>query len=268
MLSLARYANFVYLRCRRSLAYLHLLAVSPSYERRYWWEWCVCYLASVNWYGRPVASLTVGLNSVPITESFSVISRESSKGNVFGYYRNLGSLRAGTRHHSDRRDHCSSSQAVFSIIFWRNCRGLRIYTASSSSYLHASRQLASHLDWREPIERLEGRSSHKGEFLRDVSSPLSGNRGYDSNRRRFLSLCECAVSSSLGCAHSCPRVFCCVARSSCFYRLRAFMLYLVLCGFHVVMSCFHVVIVLHMAGELFAGHVLVFLFCVSTWLLS
>ncbi len=26
--------------------------------------------------------------------------------------------------------------------------------------------------------------------------------------------------------------------------------------------------VLHMAGDLFAGHVLVFLFCVSTWLLS
>ncbi len=46
----------------------------------------------------------------------------------------------------------------------------------------------------------------------------------------FLSLCECAVSGSLETAHSCPRVFCCVARSSCFYRLRAFMLYLVLCG--------------------------------------
>ncbi len=40
----------------------------------------------------------------------------------------------------------------------------------------------------------------------------------------FLSLCECAVSSSLGTAHSCPRVFCCVARSSCFYRLRAFVI--------------------------------------------
>ncbi len=43
-------------------------------------------------------------------------------------------------------------------------------------YLHASRQLASHLDWREPIglqERLEGRSSHNREFLRDVSFPLS-----------------------------------------------------------------------------------------------
>ncbi len=41
------------------------------------------------------------------------------------------------------------------------------------------------IDWREPIglqERLEGRSSHNGEILRDVSFPLSGNRGYDSNR--------------------------------------------------------------------------------------
>ncbi len=53
------------------------------------------------------------------------------------------------------------------------CRGLRIlYGLSSSSYLHAVRQLASHLDWREPIglqESLEGRNSHNGEFLRDVS---------------------------------------------------------------------------------------------------
>ncbi len=49
----------------------------------------------------------------------------------------------------------------------------------------------SHLDWREPIglqERLEGRSSHNGEILCDVSFPLSGNRGYDSNRSVFSSL--------------------------------------------------------------------------------
>ncbi len=67
------------------------------------------------------------------------------------------------------------------------------------------------------------------------------------------------------------------------------MLYLVLCGtklvhslaacYHVVMSCVNTWLmsflisscscpVLHMAGDLFAGHVLVFLFCVSTWLLS
>ncbi len=44
-----------------------------------------------------------------------------------GYYCNLGSLRAGTRHHCDL---CSFSQAAFSIRFWCNCRGRRIYTAS------------------------------------------------------------------------------------------------------------------------------------------
>ncbi len=58
----------------------------------------------------------------------------------------------------------------------------------SSSYLHASQQLASYLDWRKPIglqERLEGRSSHNGEILCDVAFPLSGNRGYDSNRSVF-----------------------------------------------------------------------------------
>ncbi len=39
-------------------------------------------------------------------------------------------------------------------------------------YLQASRQFASQLDLHEPIglqERLEGRSSHNREFLRDVS---------------------------------------------------------------------------------------------------
>ncbi len=39
-LSFARYANLVYLWCRRSLAYLQLSAVSPPYECRYWWECC------------------------------------------------------------------------------------------------------------------------------------------------------------------------------------------------------------------------------------
>ncbi len=63
---------------------------------------------------------------------------------------------------------------------------------------------------------------------------------------RFLSLCECAVSSSLDCVLSCTRVFCCVAHSSCFYLLHAFMLYLVLCGTQLVyfigcvLSCCHV----------------------------
>ncbi len=65
---------------------------------------------------------------------------------------------------------------------------------------------------------------------------------------------ECAVSGSLDTAHSCPRVFCCVARSSCFYRLRAF-----------VLSC----AVLHTAGVFsLAVCSRVFMSCVNTWLMS
>ncbi len=68
----------------------------------------------------------------------------------------------------------------------------------------------------------------------------------------FLSSCECAVSSSL--PRTLVHVCFVVARSSCFYRLHAFMLYLVLCGTQLVYSlaaCFHVV-----------------MSCVNTWLMS
>ncbi len=57
---------------RRLLAYLHLSAVSPPNKRPYWWEVCMCvfYLRWVsNWYRLLVASLTAGLNIVPITEN-------------------------------------------------------------------------------------------------------------------------------------------------------------------------------------------------------
>ncbi len=72
---------------------------------------CVCVLSSLvcNLYRLLVASLTAGLNIIPITEHLSVMSRESSRGNVSGYYRNLGSLRAGTRHHGGRRARCTTS---------------------------------------------------------------------------------------------------------------------------------------------------------------
>ncbi len=70
--------------------------------------------------------------------------------------------------------------------------GSAFYTASSSSVFACDRMLRDNwpvIDWREPIrlqERLKGRSSHNREILRDVSFPLSGNRGYDSNQRRFF----------------------------------------------------------------------------------
>ncbi len=79
-------------------------------------------------------------------------------------------------------------------------------------------------------------------------------RGSDTRAPFSVSLCECAISSSLGRTLFCPRVFCCVARSSCFYLVRAFMLYLMLCGTQLVYSlaaCFHVV-----------------MSCVNTWIMS
>ncbi len=132
---------------------------------------------------------------------------------------------------------------------------------------------------------------------------------------RHVSLCVCVLTSCLLCL-SCVVIFVtflcchvpvlflvflvrdtrwlrallstCVARSSCFYRLCAFVscaVWHAACVFHwlrafmlsclvwtrglwvlslAVCSC----PVLHMSGDFcFAGHVLVFLFCVSTWLL-
>ncbi len=70
--------------------------------------------------------------------------------------------------------------------------------------------------------------------------------GSDTRAPCSVSLCECAVSSSLGRALIYPRVFCGLERSLSFYRLRAFMLCLVLCGTQLVyligcvVSCCHV----------------------------
>ncbi len=90
--------------------------------------------------------------------------------------------------------------------------------------------------------------------------------------RSFVHVCFAvlhAVRVFIGCVHSCY-ILCCVARSLCIHWLCAFMLSCLVWtrGLWVfslaVCSC----LVLHMAGDLFAGHVLVFLFCVSMWLLS
>ncbi len=83
-----------------------------------------------------------------------------------------------------------------------------------------------------------------------------------------LLCCTQFVFLSAACIHV---ISCALWHAACvFHWLRAFMLS---CLFwtrglwvfsFVACSC----PVLHMAGDLFAGHVLVFLFCVSTWLLS
>ncbi len=103
-LLLTRYANFIYLGFRRSLAYRHLSAVSPPSSVAIGGNW-VCVLSSLvcNLYRLLVASLMAGLNIVPITENSSVMSRESSRGNISDYYRNR------TRHHGGRRARCSTS---------------------------------------------------------------------------------------------------------------------------------------------------------------
>ncbi len=70
--------------------------------------------------------------------------------------------------------------------------------------------------------------------------------GSDTCAPRSVSLCERAVLSSLGRTLFCSRVFCGVARSSCFHQLHVFMLCLVLCGTQLVyfigfvLSCCHV----------------------------
>ncbi len=78
-----------------------------------------------------------------------------------------------------------------------------------------------------------------------------------------------AVPVSIGCVHLCY-ILCCVARSLYIHWLRAFMLSCLVWtrGLWVFSLAACSCPVLHMAGDLFAGHVLVFLFCVSTWLLS
>ncbi len=79
-----------------------------------------------------------------------------------------------------------------------------------------------------------------------ISWVLVSWRVLDTHAPCSVLLCECAVSGLLSHALFCPRVFCVVARSSCFYRLRAFMLCLVLCDMQLVLfirsllSCCHV----------------------------
>ncbi len=67
---------------------------------------------------------------------------------------------------------CSASEGKGSDVI---VAGSTFILPRARHYLHASRQLACHLDWREPIglqERLERSFSHNGELMRDVSWKL------------------------------------------------------------------------------------------------
>ncbi len=88
-----------------------------------------------NLYRLPVASLTAGLNIIPITENFTVFAVITA--------------------HPAKRHSVSDTDVSFA--------GSTLLLPLARHYLHASQQLVSHLDWREPIglqERSEGRSSH------------------------------------------------------------------------------------------------------------
>ncbi len=83
-----------------------------------------------------------------------------------------------------------------------------------------------------------------------------------------LLCCTQFVFLSAACIHD---ISCAVWHAACvFYWLRAFMLSCLVKtrGLWVFSLATCSCPVLHMAGDLFAGHVLVFLFCLSTWLLS
>ncbi len=120
------------------------------------------------------ASLSISkwrLREIGLLGEFSVMSGESSRGNVSGYYRNLGSLRAGTRHDGGRPARCLLHEAgsVSDSDIIVACTAF--YTASQlvSICMQCAyfATIGQSFDWREPIglqERLEGRSSHNGEF--------------------------------------------------------------------------------------------------------
>ncbi len=113
----------------------------------------------------------------------------------------------------------------------------------------------------------------RGSDTRAPFSVIVWVRGLEFARHRaLLSTCVLllhAVRVSIGCMHLCY-ILCCVARSLYIHWLRAFMLSCLVWtrGLWVFSLAACSCRVLHMAGDLFAGHVLVFLFCVSTWLLS
>ncbi len=102
-----------------------------------------------------------------------------------GYCRNLGSLRAGTRHHGEFSVMGNSFPPTFPEYLlahasqWlANCREACKYDELERQYKCSARDKYVRIWYWTP---LGWTSSDHGDH-RDVSFPLSGNRGYDSNR--------------------------------------------------------------------------------------
>ncbi len=152
---------------------------------------------------------------------------------------------------------------------WHSCHGLfscepctlsSVYLVSCCSVVFGSRHSCLEFLFLVGVRTL---------MLHVLSLCMSARSRVRSAARSFVHMyfeVLHAVRVFIGCVHSCY-ILCCVARSLCINWLCAFMLSCLVWtrGLWVfslaVCSC----PVLHMAGELFAGHVLVFLFCVSTW---
>ncbi len=106
------------------------------------------------------------------------------KRNRSGYYGNLGSLKAGTRHHGDYSVMGTPSLQPFLKTYWLTpvndwpiVAKHANMTSSRGSINAAPATIRQNLNWTP----LGWTSSDHGDH-RDVSFPLSGNRGYHSNR--------------------------------------------------------------------------------------
>ncbi len=171
-LLLTRYANFVYLGFRRSLAYLHLSAASPPSSVAICGN-CVCVLSSLecNLYRLLIASLTAGLNIVPITENslWCLVKARAGTSPVtivtsvpWERERDITEVAVLAARPAKRRSVSDSDVIVACTAFYTTSQLVSI--CMRCAYFAT---IGQSIDWREPIglqERLEGRSSHNGEF--------------------------------------------------------------------------------------------------------
>ncbi len=117
--------------------------------------------------------------------AWSVPGWETSWENVSGYYRNLGSLRAGTRHHGETLLLAHASLTDWPIVAKHanmpSSRGsINAEPATITSESDTERSLAG----RAVITAIELKKIHKNLSFHWIMFPISG---YDSNRRRSLS---------------------------------------------------------------------------------
>ncbi len=119
-----------------------------------------------------------------LIETSRVFQCVCAKGKRSGYYGNLGSLKAGTRHHGDYSVMGTPSLQPFLKTYWLTpvndwpiVAKHANMTSSRGSINAAPATIRQNLNWTP----LGWTSSDHGDH-RDVSFPLSGNRGYHSNR--------------------------------------------------------------------------------------